>query len=157
MNKAALNLKAYISLVMMFSFGILMPCFPQTFTPQIEPYTKDEFPQWAHDLRRTEVVTFGSLPFATLTVTLGFGIARWANGGSFPNPLDKSASGYSQDEQIQILLISAGISVALGLTDLTINLVKRHNAKNRQNSNSGAITVTPISESPPPESEDLQL
>jgi hypothetical protein len=146
--------KTRILFFLIFSLIFIAPAFPQTVTPQIEPYTKDEFPQWARDLRRTEIITFGSLPFITLTATLGFGIARWANGGTFPNPLDKSASGYTQDEQIQILLISVGTSVVLGLTDLTINLVKRHSAKKRQNSNSGAITVTPQSESPPPESED---
>jgi hypothetical protein len=147
-------IKVRILFFSIFSLVILAPSFSQTITPQIEPYTKDEFPQWARDLRRTEIVTLGSLPFVTLTATLGFGIVRWANGGSVPNPLDKSASGYSQDEQIQILLISAGTSVALGLTDLTINLIKRHIAKTRQNTNSGAITVTPLNESPPPESEE---
>jgi hypothetical protein len=147
-------MKVRILLFSIFSLVFLAPCFSQDITPQIAPYTKDEFPQWAHDLRRTEIVTFGSLPFVTLTATLGFGIGRWANGGQFPNPLSKNTSGYTQDEQLQILLISAGTSVVLGLTDLTINLIKRHTAKKNQSNTSGAIIVTPINDSPPSESEE---
>lgn len=33
-----------------------------------EPYEKDEFPKWAVDLRRSEIIFFGSVPF-TYTAT----------------------------------------------------------------------------------------
>ena len=92
-----------------------------------EPYGKDEFPSWAKDLRRTEIITFGSLPFATLGVTLGYGIIKYANGSStsIANPFNKSSSQYSLDEQKKILGISCAVSLALGLTDLGVNHITR--------------------------------
>ncbi|GMO47015.1 MAG: hypothetical protein Pg6C_09060 [Treponemataceae bacterium] len=123
-------------------------------TVTVDPYTKDEFPAWARHIRRTEIITLGSLPFATLATTLGFGISRYIshdfNASYFPNPLAKTSSdaNLTKDEQLAILAISAGISLVLGLTDLTINLIKAYRAKKNQNVSSGAITVTEMTDKP---------
>jgi hypothetical protein len=121
------------------------PCFTQTVSPQIEPYTKDEFPQWARDIRRTEIITFGSFPFVMLVSSLVYSTVLLASGrvDSFPNPFVASSDGLSSKDQINILIIAGATSVAIGLTDLTINLVKRNIAKKRAVVNTDAITVTP--------------
>lgn len=117
------NLKIIISLLLILS--IFSKLSAQNTNP--EPYGKDEFPSWAKDLRRTEIITFGSLPFATLGVTLGYGIIKYANGTStsIANPFNKSSSQYSLDEQKKILGISCAVSLALGLTDLGVNHITR--------------------------------
>ncbi len=43
-----------------------------------EPYSPDEFPEWAHQLRRYETIFFGSLPFAFLFTSLGFDFYAYA-------------------------------------------------------------------------------
>lgn len=117
------NWKIIISLLLILS--IFSKISAQNTNP--EPYGKDEFPSWAKDLRRTEIITFGSLPFATLGVTLGYGIIKYANGSStsIANPFNKSSSQYSLDEQKKILGISCAVSLALGLTDLGVNHIRR--------------------------------
>ncbi len=117
------NWKIIISLLLILS--IFSKISAQNTNP--EPYGKDEFPSWAKDLRRTEIITFGSLPFATLGVTLGYGIIKYANGSStsIANPFNKSSSQYSLDEQKKILGISCAVSLALGLTDLGVNHITR--------------------------------
>ncbi|MCH5291399.1 MAG: hypothetical protein J1D88_06570 [Treponema sp.] len=116
---------------------------------EAEPYTKDEFPRWARDMRRTEIIIFGSMPFVTLGVTLAYGGYLYASGqtSSFPNPLDKTSEGFTTEQQFAILGIAGGISVALGLTDLLITLVRRKNAAKRLerlHEREGTIVVTPL-------------
>lgn len=114
-----------------------------------EPYTASEFPAWAKDLRRTEIIAFGSLPFVTLGVTLGFGAYTYAIGetSSFPNPLDKSSQSFTTAEQLQILEMSCLVSAGLGLTDLLINFIQRTNKEQRLKriqSSQEKILVTPL-------------
>jgi hypothetical protein len=114
-------------------------------TPVPEPYTKESVPQWARDLRRAEIISFGSLPFVTLGVTMGFSLIRFAandfNMGYFPNPMAKTtdSAGLTMDDQLTILGVSAVISVAFGLTDLIVTQVQRGNARRRQQA--GGITI----------------
>jgi len=42
-----------------------------------EPYAPEEFPGWAHTLRRFETIFFGSLPFSFLFSSLGFDFYAW--------------------------------------------------------------------------------
>ena len=106
-------------------------------------YDDINFPQWSKDLRRTEIITFGSLPFVTLWTSLGYGFAVQ---GKFHNPLDKSTSGYTESQQKQIIAIAAGTSLALGLTDLAVNLITRKIRKNRQQKIEKTIRVVPLSQ-----------
>lgn len=114
-----------------------------------EEYSDNEFPDWAKDLRRTEIISFGSMPFVTLGVTLGLSTYKYVTGAStsFPNPFNKSSTSYTTDEQIQILKYSSLISLGLGVTDLIINLIQRFNSQKKlkqiQDSKEKVI-VTPI-------------
>lgn len=98
-----------------------------------EPYVPGSFPQWAYDLRRTEVITFGSLPLVTIGVSLAYGGILYANGtlSSFPNPLNSASGSFTREQQVAVLGISLAASAVLGLTDLGITLIRRHNRSAR--------------------------
>ena len=114
-----------------------------------------ETARWVKDLRRTEIITFGSLPFVGLWTTVGYGLAVH---GTFHNPLNKSTSRYTQTEQKEIFAISAAVSIGLGLTDLAINLITRNLKKSRQDRMEKTIMVIPFSQQikdfPPPQEPD---
>ena len=117
------------------------------------PYTDDEFPQFMKDLRTAEIVSLGALPFVSLTSTIVYSSARYAQHGFdseyFPNPFAKASAsnGYSTAEQAGILLTSAGISVGIGLTDLLISVIRRNAAKKKlERKEKAPIVVTPIAE-----------
>ena len=114
-----------------------------------EPYHQGEFPQWVLDLRRTEIITFGSLPLATIGVSLGYGAYLYYTNqiDSFPNPLDKSSTSLTSDQQLDILKISLGVSAGLGLLDLAITLIRRNgilHKKRMQQQNLSHPTVMPL-------------
>ena len=55
---------------------------------EADPYEQDEFPQWAKDLRRGEIISLGSIPFVGLWVVGSYGGYKYFSGeiDSFPNP-----------------------------------------------------------------------
>ncbi len=106
-------------------------------------YDDINFPQWTRDLRRTEIITFGSLPFVTIWTTAAYSLAVK---GTFHNPLDKSTSGFTEDDQKKIIAIAAGTSLCLGLADLTINLITRSVRKSKQKKAFQPIQVIPLSQ-----------
>lgn len=140
---------AFCTLII-FSYSLVAFAEP---TVEIEPYTQDEFPSWAQDIRRTEIVTLGSLPFTTLGVTLGYSLYRYASNGFnpeyIPNPFAKSSTGsLSSKEQIGIVLTSVGISAVIGLVDLTIRLIQRSAAKKEAiRQRDDTLIITPLSDS----------
>ncbi len=73
-----------------------------------EPYKEDEFPKWAVDFRRGEILFFGSLPLTFAFTTLGTSIAK-SDMGFLPK-----------------LGIAAGVSTVIVLIDYFLGL--RHNA-----------------------------
>jgi hypothetical protein len=119
-------------------------------------------PQWVRDLRRWEIVAFGTIPFAMFTATFGMDMYRWndANGMDFsdngrkyaPWPL-KSAGAYGMesDEMEKTLIIAAGLCVTVAFADLVINLIKRASARKRAEAlprNATTINRRPLYEEP---------
>jgi len=100
------------------------------------------FPQWAKDLRRWEIVAFGSIPFTMLFTTTGMDIHRWRNANGMdmseqgrryaPWPL-KSAGAVLMDNSDfeKVLKIAACISAGIAFTDLVIVKIKRYKARKR--------------------------
>lgn len=131
-----------ISILVLLFFCAVNFSFAADSSTTAEPYKKNEFPMWAKDIRRTEIITFGSLPFVTLWVTVGYSAIV---NGEFHNPLDKSSSSFSSDDQKTIIKIAALSSLALGFTDLTINLIQRgvHGAHAKKMKTADAITIIP--------------
>jgi hypothetical protein len=111
------------------------------------------FPQWARDLRRWDIVAFGTFPFAMFTTTFVTDLFRWgsANGMSFteegrryaPWPL-KSAGAIemSREEYERTIWIAVGISAAIAIIDLIIVHIKRDRERRRAESMpSGSVFI----------------
>jgi hypothetical protein len=145
---------------------LLMPAFhvlAQTQNTESSPaFDTTDFPQWAKDLRRWEIVAFGTFPFTMLFTTTFMDIHRWnkANGMNFseegrryaPWPL-KSAGAVSMtnSEMTRTIQIAAAASVALAFIDLII--VKAKEKKARRRAESIPVGTTIIIRTPLPEEE----
>jgi hypothetical protein len=99
-------------------------------------------PQWVKDLRRWEIVAFGSIPFTMLTATFAMDMYRWndANGMDFSNegrryaPWPLKSTGpvlMKSEEQETVFIIAGSLSIAIALTDQIIVQIKRYKAKRR--------------------------
>jgi len=122
-------------------------------------------PQWVKDLRRWEIIAFGTFPFTLFAVTFVTDMIRWgaANGMDFseegrryaPWPF-KSAGAVDMTgaEFTRTVLISAGLSIALAFVDLIIVSVKRSNQRKLlESAPSGSIVIerTQSGDDPPPD------
>jgi hypothetical protein len=99
-------------------------------------------PPWVKDLRRWEIVAFGSFPFTMFFTTFGMDMYRWSNANGMdmsedgrryaPWPL-KSAGADVMDsgEFEKVLKIAACLSVGIAFTDLIIVQVKRYKARKK--------------------------
>ena len=89
------------------------------------------FPQWAKDLRRAEIITFGSFPFAYFFTSFSFDTYRFATNGwdrrYAPWPI-KSAGAIesSQNEKLMTIGIAAGVAVLIAVIDYGIVRHKRN-------------------------------
>jgi hypothetical protein len=128
-------------------------------------------PQWVKDLRRWEIVAFGTIPFAMFTATFGMDMYRWynANGMDFsdsgrryaPWPLKSAGAIAMEPREIETtLIIAASLCVTVAFTDLIITLIKRSNARKRAEAlphNATTINRRPLepqTEEEPPEAND---
>jgi hypothetical protein len=157
------------------SFFFLLLALPVFLVPAqtSDTNTKNNFfdlsgaPQWVRDLRRWEIVAFGTIPFAMFTATFGMDMYRWnkANNMDFsdagrryaPWPL-KSAGAINMDsrEMEQTLIIAASLCVSVAVTDLIITLIKRHKAQKRAEAlphNAITINRRPLYDETPEEPE----
>jgi hypothetical protein len=88
------------------------------------------FPLWAKDLRRGEIVAFGSFPFAYFFASFGFDTYRFFNNGFntryAPWPFTAAAAiEQTQDEKIITLSIAAGAAIIIAIVDYAIVRYKR--------------------------------
>lgn len=89
------------------------------------PYEKDEFPEWAHDLRRAEILFIGSFPITFLFSSLGYDVIRFAANGFSreyaPALLNNPTTvPLSSGERLGVLFTSLGISAVIALVDFLI-------------------------------------
>ena len=103
------------------------------------------FPQWAKDLRRWEIILFGSFPFTMLTATFGMDMYRWKKANNYdfssegrryaPWPIKSAGAVFMSNEEVKrTIFIAAGLSVAIAMTDLIIVQAKRNKARKRAES-----------------------
>jgi hypothetical protein len=98
------------------------------------PYQREEFPSWLLDLRRADIVAFGSLPFMMFFTTFTVDSYRfYANDWDrryAPWPL-KAAGAIEMDESQRIASFSValGLSVVIALIDYCIIQHKREKQK----------------------------
>ena len=100
------------------------------------PYGEDEFYTWQKDLRRAEIITFGSLPFVTFMSSIYYDIYRYydhdQDDAYLPWPLKKdNAVPMSEDEQINILKASIGIAIGVAIFDYGFRAIRRAIRKSR--------------------------
>ena len=148
-------MKRFICFLFIFLFSstlILQKGFCEESTDP-EPYDKEEFPQWALDLRRFEIVSLGSIPFAMIGVTMAYGAIEMNRGNmnSLPNPL--SPSSLSEHEQLKVVGMTVCAGLVIGLVDYTVNVIIRHNKRKQQEMINAAkqVDVIPIVENSKPE------
>jgi hypothetical protein len=133
--------------MMLFFLFLAIPVFSiwaQTQTTYQDPgyFDLGGSPQWVKDLRRWEIVAFGSIPFTMFLTTFSIDMYRWqqANGMDFssegrryaPWPI-KSAGAFAMEshEVVRTLTIAAALSVTVAFADLIIVQVKRRRARKR--------------------------
>jgi len=118
------------------------------------------FPQWAKDLRRWDIITFGVYPFALFFTTAVTDLVRWNNANGMdmsdrryaPWPL-KSAGAVemTKDEYGRVLLQAAGVAAMIACTDLVIVLIKRNKERKRIESrprSAATVDINPYGEPP---------
>ncbi|MDR1972051.1 MAG: hypothetical protein LBQ46_09025 [Treponema sp.] len=134
----------------------------QIVAPNILPDTQSssEFPLWAQDLRRGEIVAFGSFPFTIFVSTFTMDSIRYfqhnRNEKYAPWPFKgPGAIEMSREEREKTLLIAAAASVAIAAIDFTIVQVKRNKERKRieRQGNGGEVYIIrrPIVEDEPEE------
>jgi hypothetical protein len=108
--------------------GTAIPSLSQPETP--------EFPQWTKDLRRAEIIAFGTFPFTMFTAT--FAMDTWRTSRHnwdaryAPWPFKTAGAIEMTNREHEIVIAAAGISsLVLALTDFVIVQAKRHKARQR--------------------------
>lgn len=92
------------------------------------PYNQSEFPGWALDLRRFEVVFFGTIPFSFLYTTTGYSIYTYAShnwDSSYAPALlgNKTPPVLTTGEKLQVLTIALGVSATAAIVDFIIGKI----------------------------------
>jgi hypothetical protein len=164
--------KGPVFLFVFFAFAFQLPAqsfrgnSPQTFAANILPDTQSssEFPLWARDLRRGEIVAFGSFPFTLFFSTVAVDSVRYfqhnRDSKYLPWPLKgPGAVEKSPDDWKRTLIIAASASVAIALVDFTIVRVKRNREKQRLERRNDGETIeiirSPIPEETPETGDDV--
>ncbi|MDR1058760.1 MAG: hypothetical protein LBL43_04355 [Treponema sp.] len=113
-----------------------------------------EFPQWARDLRRGEIIAIGVFPFVLLLTAISVDTYRFQSHGwnrqYAPWPI-KSAGAVERDksENIRVISIAAAGAAAIALADYAIVRIKRYKRQKemeRLPSGTPIIIQKPLSE-----------
>jgi len=160
--KKTLFLILFFSLFLMPIFQVSAQSLSTTEQTQIV-FDTTGFPQWAKDLRRWEIVTFGTFPFSLFFVTFATDMMRWYN----TNGMDFSPMGrryapwpfrsagaveMSSQELRRSIFLAAGLSMTVAFVDLFVVNRNRNNERRRLESLPSGSTVT--IERTPPENEE---
>ncbi|MDR1803748.1 MAG: hypothetical protein LBQ94_09100 [Treponema sp.] len=120
-----------------FLFFVVLLCYISSFGLQAQStagsteFDMTGFPLWAKDLRRGEIVAFGSFPFAYFFANFGFDTYRFFTHGYdrrfAPWPFAPAASvEQTQSEKFLTLGIAAGGAIVIALVDYAIVRYKRN-------------------------------
>jgi hypothetical protein len=99
-------------------------------------FDTSDFPLWGKDLRRAEIIAFGTFPFTMFTATFAMDTWRASQNGwdgrYMPWPLKTAGAVDMTGKEHEITLAAAGIaSLTLALADFIIVQVKRHRDRQR--------------------------
>ena len=93
-----------------------------------EEYDPEEFPLWAHDLRRYEVVAIGTYPITFFATSLIYDFSTYA-----ANDFNPAYSMGSQRDGHDIAII-VGSAACVSLLIATVDLIINVNRRNKQES-----------------------
>jgi hypothetical protein len=90
-----------------------------------DPYTDDEFSEWLLDLRRGEIIMFGSFPFTFFFATEGYDLFRLSthnfDSAYAPWPLKDPVKGpYSFEEQVGVVIAAVSLSLVIAVVDYIV-------------------------------------
>ncbi|MDR0624000.1 MAG: hypothetical protein LBG10_06165 [Treponema sp.] len=99
-------------------------------------FDTSDFPLWGKDLRRAEIIAFGTFPFTMFTATFFMDSWRTYNHDwdtrYAPWPFKTAGAIDMTGKEHEITMAAAGIaSLTLALTDFIIVRIKRHRARQR--------------------------
>jgi len=102
-----------------------------------DPYTKEEFPPWAHGLRRFEIISLGAFPILLFYTRFAYDTSLFIKSGIDGDGFDsryapwpfRNESSYAptSEEQMARIFTAAGLSLALGTIDALIIRWKQGN------------------------------
>jgi hypothetical protein len=124
--------------LILFFCGLVLNVYSQTGNINASnQFDMSEFPLWAKDLRRSEIVAFGSFPIMYFFANFGFDTYRWATHGNnmryAPWPFNSAGTiEKTQNEKIMTLGIAAGGAVLVALIDYGITRYKRNRLEREQ-------------------------
>lgn len=114
-----------VALLLLVCVGGSLTLFAENRPPA--PYTADEFPGWALDLRRGEIVAIGVFPISLLASRLLYDVVRFgyqsARSGEFRQDYapwffaPPDAPELTDGERVGILIGAVGISLTIALVD----------------------------------------
>ncbi|RKX76185.1 MAG: hypothetical protein DRP87_12610 [Spirochaetes bacterium] len=126
-------------LVLPFLLITINLSFTEEKPPTPEPYTKEEFPQWLHDLRRAEIILVGSFPITLFFTSVGYDIFRYVSREVEETPVPGMFGTLrliplTKEEKIGILITAVSISACITIADLIINkIIKKKEQKDERN------------------------
>jgi len=99
-----------------------------------EPYDRDEFPQWLHDLRRAEIVYIGSFPLSMLLTSLGYEAFRALKNALVSAPIEERSEfgSFTVEERRKLLISGLSVSGVVTLIDLVLELRERRIAEGNE-------------------------
>ncbi len=124
-----------------------------------EDELKQEFPLWAKDLRRYEIILFGSLPFTFFLARMGVDTWRWSDNSwdtrYAPWPIrGADAIEMNDSEAGKTIAIAFGTSALIALTDFLIVKYKKQKTTEYKEKRKGSYVDIEIQ--PAPEEIDGQ-
>jgi len=148
--------KRAVALLMIFSMlatGLNAQTNANPAAEEEPEFSMKNFPQWVQDMRRWEIIAFGTFPFAMFFSTMGMDLYRWqmANGMDMSNdgrryaPWPLKAAGaiaMTDDEQAATISIAIGLSATVAIIDHLIERAKRQKERRRAESlPSGTVII----------------
>ncbi|MDR0527389.1 MAG: hypothetical protein LBG79_06205 [Spirochaetaceae bacterium] len=132
MNKAPL-----LVLILVFSLNTALEAQTSSSTTTTTTEKPYEFPQWAKDVRRFDVIAFGVFPFAWLFSSIGLDLYRsaqheWSDNRYYPWPVTgKNPVLWNNDEYIMAFVFAGLVSLTVAIADFVIIMIKRSAAAKR--------------------------
>ncbi len=94
------------------------------------PYDKNEFPLWARDLRRFEIVFFGTIPFSFFYASFGHSIYTYASSGWDPDYApalfgNSTPPVLTDSQKMEIVYTALGLSFTAAVFDYILGKIEK--------------------------------